>query len=204
MEAEVAACRVLLLEGIDGTLGSADGIGLAFRDSPLEPAGRKPQPNHSPGRRGYDELLCRPGPSAGGIRLKCELCGGRRSRVKIHMVSPDTQRMWRAFPLRIPGGSRCTSCQEETVLVQSMTGGFVTRNCPRCNRSSTVPFRTFKQLGLWVAARVTKATLVLIEHMDQVGDLRNRSKGEPTLTMAVAFCLAATELDETLGREVAS
>ena len=35
-----------------------------------------------------------------------------------------------------------------------------------------------------------------------VGDLKNHHKGDPTLTMAVAFCLAAIELAESLGREL--
>ena len=52
-----------------------------------------------------------------------------------------------------------------------------------------------------IAARVSKATYVLIEHMNQVGDLKNHSKGAPTITMAVAFCMAAIELAEALGPE---
>ena len=42
-----------------------------------------------------------------------------------------------------------------------------------------------------VAARASKSTYLLIEHMSQIGDLKNHFKGEPTLTMAVAFCMAA-------------
>jgi ssDNA-binding Zn-finger/Zn-ribbon topoisomerase 1 len=83
------------------------------------------------------------------------------------MVSPDIQRMWRAFPLRIPGGSKCDSCQEETVLVQSMTGGFVTRNCPQCNKPSTLPFRTFRQLSLWVACPQCKRRMAAVELPDK-------------------------------------
>lgn len=87
--------------------------------------------------------------------------------MNIHLVGPDTQQMWRAFPLRIPGGSKCASCQEDTILVQSMTGGFVTRNCPRCNRPGTLPFKTFKQLGLWVACPRCKRRMVALELPDK-------------------------------------
>jgi hypothetical protein len=55
-----------------------------------------------------------------------------------------------------------------------------------------------------VASHVSKATYVFVEHMSQVGDLKNHSKGEPTLTMAVAFCMAAIELAESLCRDLAS
>jgi ssDNA-binding Zn-finger/Zn-ribbon topoisomerase 1 len=77
----------------------------------------------------------------------------------IHPVDPDIRKFWKAFPLRIPGGSTCFHCREETVLVQSMKGGFVTRNCPTCNKSDTLPELTFKRLGLWVACPRCKARM---------------------------------------------
>jgi len=55
-----------------------------------------------------------------------------------------------------------------------------------------------------VTKYVTKRTYVLVEHMSQIGDLRNHSGGEPSLTMAAAFCLAAVELVEVLTEELAS
>lgn len=51
--------------------------------------------------------------------------------------------------------------------------------------------------------RVSRPTYVLLEHMSHVGDLRNHTKGEPTLSMAVSFCMAAIELTESLGRDLA-
>ena len=53
-----------------------------------------------------------------------------------------------------------------------------------------------------IASHASKVTYVFIEHMSQVGDLKNHSKGEPTLTMEVAFCMAAIELAESLGRDL--
>ncbi|MEZ4447335.1 MAG: hypothetical protein R3B72_50120 [Polyangiaceae bacterium] len=53
-----------------------------------------------------------------------------------------------------------------------------------------------------VAKQVTKSTHVLIEHMNQFGDLKNHSKDDPSVTMAVAFCFAAVELLEALNREL--
>jgi hypothetical protein len=38
--------------------------------------------------------------------------------------------------------------------------------------------------------------------MNHFGDLKNHFKGEPTLTLAVAFCMAAIELVESLAREL--
>lgn len=53
-----------------------------------------------------------------------------------------------------------------------------------------------------ISAKVTKRTYVLVEHMNQIGDLKNHSRSEPTVTMATAFCMAAIELVESLGREL--
>lgn len=55
-----------------------------------------------------------------------------------------------------------------------------------------------------VAKKVTKSTHVLIEHMNQLGDLKNHSKDEPTITLAVAFCFSGIELLESLKRELSS
>lgn len=43
---------------------------------------------------------------------------------------------------------------------------------------------------------------VLIEHVSQIGDLKNHSKVEPTLTMAVAFCMVTIDLIECLNQEI--
>jgi hypothetical protein len=40
--------------------------------------------------------------------------------------------------------------------------------------------------------------------MSNVGDLKNHYKGQTTLTMGVAFCMAAIELAESLARELAT
>jgi len=53
-----------------------------------------------------------------------------------------------------------------------------------------------------IAARVSKASYLLIEHMSNVGDLKNHYRGQTTLTMGVAFCMAAIELVESLAREL--
>ena len=71
--------------------------------------------------------------------------------MKIIPQNPKIQDIWGAYPIRIPGGSICVNCQQETVLVQSMNGGFVTRNCPKCNRKETLPESVFKELKVWVA-----------------------------------------------------
>ncbi len=80
-------------------------------------------------------------------------------------------------------------------------------------RDSRLPEARGKQCGLLrnasggqfvepLAKRISRPTYVLIEHMNHVGDLRNHWKGQPTLTLAVAFCMAAIELVESLAREL--
>jgi hypothetical protein len=46
-----------------------------------------------------------------------------------------------------------------------------------------------------------KPTYVLVESLNHLGDLENHFKGEPTLTLAVAFCVSAIELVKSLNRD---
>ncbi len=74
-------------------------------------------------------------------------------------LDPEAHQFWKIFPLRIPGGLKCEFCGEETLLVQSMEGGFVTRNCPRCSFSKYISERDFQSLGLYVACPTCKARM---------------------------------------------
>jgi hypothetical protein len=53
-----------------------------------------------------------------------------------------------------------------------------------------------------IASKVTKTAYVLLEHMSQVGDWKNHSKGTPTVSMASAFCATAIELLDTLASDL--
>ncbi len=79
--------------------------------------------------------------------------------LSVYRLDPSVREFWRRYPVRIPGGSECWQCKQETVLVQSMDGGFVTRNCPRCNKPSTLPDSIFKGLALWVACPRCKSRM---------------------------------------------
>jgi hypothetical protein len=75
---------------------------------------------------------------------------------------------------------------------------------PRGKQCGLLRLATGRQFAAPVVKRVSKATYVLVEHMNHVGDFVNHAKGEPSLTMAVAHCLAAVELVESLARDLAS
>lgn len=66
-------------------------------------------------------------------------------------VDDSIREIWKKYPLRISGlkDSRCHG--KPTVLVQSMDGGFVTRNCPECGGYESLSETDFHLLGLWVA-----------------------------------------------------
>ena len=68
-----------------------------------------------------------------------------------HPIDPKIQEIWRSYPLRLSGLAKSRCCGMPTVLVQSMEGGFVTRNCPRCGTMDLLPETDFQRLGLWVA-----------------------------------------------------
>ncbi len=72
--------------------------------------------------------------------------------MRIYPIDAKSGAFWKTFPLRISGGSQSRCCDEPTILVQSMHGGFVTRNCPTRVRPTTLPETVFKKdLDLWVA-----------------------------------------------------
>jgi predicted Zn finger-like uncharacterized protein len=59
--------------------------------------------------------------------------------------------VWKSFPLRITDGSKSECCGFPVVLVQSMDGGFVTRNCPSCSARYSLSDDSFRALAIWVA-----------------------------------------------------
>jgi len=77
-----------------------------------------------------------------------------------YSVNPNIREMWRKYPVRLWGLSNSSCCDLPTVLVQSMDGGFVTRNCPKCGEKELLPEVDFKSLGLWVACPECKKPMV--------------------------------------------
>ena len=71
--------------------------------------------------------------------------------MKEYPVDPDVREIWKKYPLRLSGLTISRCCGAQTVLVQSMEGGFVTRNCAHCGEKEFLPEGDFLRLGLWVA-----------------------------------------------------
>lgn len=69
-----------------------------------------------------------------------------------YQIDPAIRQIWKIYPVRIEGQSTSFCHRQPTLLVQSMEGGFVTRNCPACGNSQTLPESVFlNELNLWVA-----------------------------------------------------
>jgi len=66
-------------------------------------------------------------------------------------IDSKVREMWKLYPLRIPGRPLSSCCQTQTVLVQSMEGGFVTQNCSKCGKNTSLGKQEFYNLHLWVA-----------------------------------------------------
>ena len=66
-------------------------------------------------------------------------------------IDERVREAWKLFPLRLSDGTKSDCCGLPVVLVQSMEGGFVTRNCPRCNQYESLSEATFLSLDLWVS-----------------------------------------------------
>jgi endogenous inhibitor of DNA gyrase (YacG/DUF329 family) len=67
-------------------------------------------------------------------------------------IDQNVRGIWKIYPVRILGGSLSSCHSKPTLLVQSMEGGFVTRNCPACGSREPLPQCTFlHETDLWVA-----------------------------------------------------
>ena len=79
---------------------------------------------------------------------------------RILTIDPKVRDIWRFYPLRIPGKSSCPKCGAPSLLVQSMSGGFVTRNCPNACSYETLPKQVFmNELDLWIACPECKCRM---------------------------------------------
>jgi DNA-directed RNA polymerase subunit RPC12/RpoP len=78
---------------------------------------------------------------------------------------PQVREIWKSFPMRIPGFVTSGCCRAQAILVQSMEGGYVTRNCSACGaKVSMLSSAEVQRLDLWVACsqcrgRIEKARL---------------------------------------------
>ena len=56
--------------------------------------------------------------------------------MRIIPYDDKTKAGWKSYPVRIQGTRAC--CNQPTLLVQSMSGGFVTQNCTKCETINTL------------------------------------------------------------------
>jgi endogenous inhibitor of DNA gyrase (YacG/DUF329 family) len=68
---------------------------------------------------------------------------------------------WKRYPVKISGLVESGCCHKPTLLVQSMDGGFVTRNCPGCGKSRALDQSSFEEIArqLWVECPSCKARM---------------------------------------------
>ncbi len=75
------------------------------------------------------------------------------------LVSESTRQSWKSSPIRIPAGEECFFCDEPMVLVQSMRGGFVTKNCAKCGNSRKLADSEFRALNICIACPQCKSRM---------------------------------------------
>ncbi len=84
-----------------------------------------------------------------------------REFFKPYPIDENIVRMWKNFPVRISGHSTSRCCHKPTILVQSMQGGYVSRDCPECGNPTTLPEEVFlEKLDLYVACPICRARMV--------------------------------------------
>lgn len=76
-------------------------------------------------------------------------------------MDPKIKEIWKTYPVRVPGHSQSACHDAPTILVQSMEGGFVTRNCPTCGDHDYLKESSFRnEIDLWVACPICKQRMV--------------------------------------------
>lgn len=73
--------------------------------------------------------------------------------------SAETMAGWKTYPVRIRGPLPSTCHQAPTLLVQSMSGGFVSANCSVCGSRDLLRYAEFLNLGLWVGCPQCKQVM---------------------------------------------
>ena len=71
--------------------------------------------------------------------------------MKEYTYSSEETQGWKSYPVRVQGPKLSRCCQATSLLVQSMKGGFVTSNCAKCGKRSTLTRPQFEALHLWVS-----------------------------------------------------
>jgi hypothetical protein len=84
---------------------------------------------------------------------------GRRGEMVYHRFATALLEGWKNYPVRIRG-PRPSECHgSPTLLVQSMTGGFVSANCSACGKKQTLGKADFFNLFLWVSCPRCRARM---------------------------------------------
>ena len=90
-------------------------------------------------------------------------------------IDEAVTKIWKSYPIRISGHSISGCCAKPTILVQSMQGGFVSRNCSMCGNSTTLPEAVFlEKLELYVACPKCKSRMVAEVLFNKKGNHRVR------------------------------
>jgi hypothetical protein len=77
---------------------------------------------------------------------------GEQEFLTPYPIDEAVSKIWKSYPIRISRHSISPCCEEPTILVQSMPGGFVSRNCSMCGSRTTLPEAIFlEKLDLYVA-----------------------------------------------------
>jgi hypothetical protein len=80
--------------------------------------------------------------------------------LKPYPIDHKIAEMWKVYPIRISGYSMSRCHGKPTILVQSMQGGYVSRNCPDCGNPTTLPAEVFlEKLDLYVACPSCRARM---------------------------------------------
>ena len=70
--------------------------------------------------------------------------------MKRYQYDPETSDGWKSYPIRLIAPRRSHCCGRAMLIVQSKEGGFVTADCSKCNRQTTLSEGEFKALNVWV------------------------------------------------------
>ena len=77
----------------------------------------------------------------------------------LYKFAPEVIKGWKSYPVRLRGPNQSKCHNADTLLVQSMEGGFVTANCAECGGKQPLTAREFFSLGHWISCPNCRARM---------------------------------------------
>ena len=90
-----------------------------------------------------------------------------------HQYDPQTQEGWKSYPIRLTTNTLSECHGKPQILVQSMSGGYVKKNCAECGSPNSLSLLEFQTVAAFVACPQCRKAMAAGMVPDRSGGERN-------------------------------